>query len=57
MELWEMSETKQAEEIRKKIVSVIETETQLRRWQRRLIVAITPEEVQKCKAKINEYGG
>ena len=33
----------------------IETETDLRRWQRRLLVALTKEEQQKCKAKIKEY--
>jgi hypothetical protein len=27
----------------------------LRRWKRRLIVALTDEEKQKCKAKIKEY--
>lgn len=29
----------------------------LRRWKRRLIVALTDEEKQKCKAKIKEYEG
>ena len=57
MELWEMSEIEQIKEIRKKIIPVINTETNLRRWQRRLIVALTTEEKQKCKAKIKEYGG
>lgn len=57
MELWEMSEKKQQKEIRKKMIPVINTETDLRRWQRRLIVALTTEEKQKCKAKIKEYGG
>ena len=42
-------------ELNKKIIPVISTETKLRKWQRRLIVALTNEEKQKCRAKIREY--
>lgn len=33
----------------------IETETPKRKWERRLLVALTDEEKQKCKSKIKEY--
>jgi hypothetical protein len=33
----------------------IETETLKRKWERLLLVALTDEEKQKCKAKIKEY--
>ena len=33
----------------------IPTETDLRRWKRRLLVAITPAEIEKCKFKIKLY--
>lgn len=42
-------------EMSKNILANIETETLLRKWQRRLIVALDDAEKQKCKAKINEY--
>jgi len=42
-------------EIESKILDNIATETQLRKWQRRLIVALDDTEKQKCKAKIKEY--
>ena len=42
-------------EIDKLVWQNIETETPLRQWKRRLIVAISEEEKQKCKAKIKEY--
>lgn len=45
------------EEIEGKIFDNIATETPLRKWKRRLIVALTDEEKQKCRAKIKEYEG
>lgn len=38
-----------------KLLPNIETETLLRKWERRLLVALTDSEKQKCKYKINEY--
>jgi len=32
-----------------------ETETLLRKWKRRLLVAILPGEIEKCKFKIRQY--
>lgn len=43
-------------EIESRMLDNIATETPLRQWTRRLIVALTDEEKQKCKAKIAEYG-
>jgi hypothetical protein len=37
------------------IMSIIKTETLLRKWQRRLLVALTIEEVERCKYKIRQY--
>lgn len=56
MGLQNMSENEQQKFLSEKMIPVVETETQLRKWERRLIVAITPEEKQKCKQKINQYG-
>lgn len=44
-----------ASQIRKKLLMPINLENPLRKWERRLIVALTDEEKQKCKAKIKEY--
>lgn len=44
-----------AKEIRKNLLMPINLENPLRKWQRRLLVALTDEERQKCKAKIKEY--
>jgi hypothetical protein len=41
--------------VKDKLLQNIETETLLRKWQRRLLVALNDTEKQKCKAKINEY--
>lgn len=50
-----LSYEKQQQELNKLVMPIIETETLLRKWQRRLLVALTDEEKQKCKAKIKEY--
>jgi hypothetical protein len=42
-------------EIKDLMLDNIATETPLRVWKRRLIVALTKEEKEKCKAKIKEY--
>lgn len=42
-------------QIKEKMLDPINLENPLRKWQRRLIVALTDEERQKCKAKIKEY--
>ena len=42
-------------EIKSLMLDNIATETLLRVWKRRLIVALTKEEQQRCKAKIKEY--
>ncbi len=44
-------------DIKKLMWKNIDTETLLRKWERRFLVAITEEEKQKCKAKIKEYKG
>lgn len=44
-------------ELKKQMWGVIQTETLLRKWERRLIVALTDEEKQFCKYKINIYKG
>jgi hypothetical protein len=41
--------------IMKDMLYLIPTETQLRKWKRRLLVALTNEEKQKCKHYINMY--
>jgi hypothetical protein len=46
---------KTKEQLKKMIWDNIPTETNLRRWKRRLLVAITPEEIEKCKFKIKQY--
>lgn len=38
-----------------KLLPNINTETLLRKWKRRLLVALTIEEKQKCKYKIKLY--
>lgn len=43
------------EQIEKGMLSNVQTETNLRKWQRRLIVALTEEAKQKCRSKIKEY--
>ena len=50
-----LSYERQQQELNKLVMPAIETETLLRKWQRRLLVALTDEEKQKCKAKIKEY--
>jgi len=47
--------TKQEKRIKRKMWPVISTETLLRKWERRLIVALTDEEKQRCKYYINLY--
>lgn len=47
--------TKLEKEIRSKFWDVRATETNLRKWQRRLIVALTNEEKERCKYYINMY--
>jgi len=42
-------------EIKRLMLDNVATETPLRIWKRRLIVALTEDEIQKCKAKIKEY--
>lgn len=44
-------------EIKSLMLDNVATETPLRAWKRRLIVALTDEEKQKCRAKIKEYEG
>jgi hypothetical protein len=44
-----------AKEIKNAMLENIETETPLRKWERRLLVALTDEAKAKCKAKIKEY--
>ena len=46
---------KTAKEIEKLMLVPIVTETLCRKWKRRLLVALTDGEKQKCKAKIKEY--
>jgi hypothetical protein len=43
------------EEIEKGILSPIKTETKVRKWERKLIGALTPEAKQKALAKIKYY--
>ena len=43
--------------IMKNMLYLTATETQLRKWKRRLIVALTDEEKKKCKYYIKMYGG
>jgi hypothetical protein len=45
------------EQIKRMMWENIETETLLRKWKRRFLVALTLGEKQKCKAKIKEYEG
>jgi len=42
-------------ELKSKMWPVIATETLLRKWKRRLIVALNKEEKQRCKYYINLY--
>ena len=42
-------------EIKKIMLDNVTTETLIRQWKRRLIVALTDEEKQKCRAKIKEH--
>ena len=44
-----------ATQIKKLMFPNVSTETELRKWKRRFIVALTKEEKQKCRAKIKEY--
>jgi len=48
-----MSRTKK--EIEQLIIPIIRTETNYRKWERRLELAITEEEKNKCKYKMKEY--
>ena len=50
-----LSYEEQQQQLNKLVMPIVETETLLRKWQRRLLVALTDEEKQKCKAKIKEY--
>lgn len=43
--------------IENKLYTINPTETLLRKWQRRLIVALTDEEKKRCKDNIKKYGG
>lgn len=43
------------EQIKKMMMPNVSTETPLRKWERRLLVALTDEAKAKCKAKIKEY--
>jgi hypothetical protein len=54
-EISKLSYKEQEKELNKLVIPIFETETLLRKWQRRLLVALTDEEKQKCKAKIKEY--
>jgi len=45
------------EKLRKRIWNVISTETLYRKWERRLIVALTEAERQKCLNKLRLYKG
>jgi len=42
-------------EIKSLMLDNVATETPLRVWKRRLLVALTDEEKQRCNAKIKEY--
>lgn len=46
-----------ANNIMRSMLVLTATETQLRKWKRRLLVALTDEEKQKCKYYIKMYGG
>ena len=46
-----------ANNIMKSMLVLTATETQLRKWKRRLLVALTDEEKKKCKYYIKMYGG
>lgn len=46
---------KTKKELSEMIWDNIPTETDLRRWKRRLLVALTQEEIEKCKFKIRQY--
>jgi len=48
---------KTEKELRSMIWDNIPTETLLRIWERRLTVAILPDEIEKCKYKVNHYKG
>lgn len=41
--------------IQKKMLIIKATETPLRMWKRRLIVALSDDEKQKCKSMIKKY--
>jgi hypothetical protein len=41
--------------IQNKMLIIKATETPLRMWKRRLIVALTDDEKQKCKSMIKKY--
>lgn len=43
--------------IMKKMLTLNPTETQLRKWKRRLLVALDDIEKQKCRIMIKKYGG
>lgn len=42
-------------DLKKYVIEPIITETNLRKWERRLLVALTDDEIDKCKAKIRYY--
>lgn len=50
-----MSNKLKEKEIKKMIWDNISTETLLRKWKRRLLVALTDEELEKCKYFIRQY--
>jgi hypothetical protein len=43
------------EELKSMLWDNIAVDTLLRMWEKRLIVAILPEEIEKCKFKIAQY--
>jgi hypothetical protein len=49
--------TKNEKQIINNMLVNVGTETPLRVWKRRLIVALTDEEKQRCKMFIKKYGG
>lgn len=50
-----MTYEEQQNYLSKKIWPVVSTETLLRKWKRRLLVALTDDEINKCKYHIKLY--
>lgn len=50
-----LPEEEQEEILKSKLIPNISTETPFRKWERKLIVALTPEARQKALAKMKEY--